>query len=647
MQEKSALLEAALRYAEAGIPIFPCEPDSKKPREGSSSFHEASTDPDVIRGWWKDKAYNIAFSPAAVGWGILDPDGEEGLAALAKLEDEFGKLPETFTVRSPRGGLHYYFNTVLPTTAWAPGRKRCVGDHIDTRGAGSYALLPPSTFEGKPYVAIKEIDLAEAPDWILERTRRPDQRVTAVATGLDQPANIVRARAFLRDLVQRGHLAVEGRGGNNTTYSVACDVLDLGLTPETAIKLIAEIWNPECQPPWSEEELERIIANATAYSENDAGASASAPASEVFAAALDKLPAEAKQERPSYFHPYSVEEQDAGPEDEEQAWQVPDMIPDEATVLLVGAKGSFKSFISHHLGLMLASNNPTMGLSVRRPGPFFYAAHEGWVDLKKRRRKAWEFSHQPAKPYPFYLMRGPHIISEEECRDFVEEIKKQAVGERPSGIVLDTLAKCMLGLEENDVRDAGRLVAFCDMLVREFRCPVIVDHHKAKDGRPGGRGSGAIEAGFSTVLDLERPNMGRAVELRVRYHKDAQEPSEPWTFEVKPVLHSIILQETTATEHRAIVHAADVFDPRKIGAALAALLAYGRDKAVSTDVLASEVAPVTEEQDDATRAGIVTRTVRTLNGLGRLGGKLEAYCDREGREKLWYLPQAQSDLPQP
>ena len=46
----SALLEAALGYATRGCPVFPVI--DKKPRT-EHGFHDATTDPATIRGWWE------------------------------------------------------------------------------------------------------------------------------------------------------------------------------------------------------------------------------------------------------------------------------------------------------------------------------------------------------------------------------------------------------------------------------------------------------------------------------------------------------------------------------------------------------------------------------------------------------------------
>lgn len=133
--------EAALAYARANIPVFPCVPNGKQPAT-SFGFKDATTDEATIDFWWQHHDYNVAIVPESAGWCVVDID-PEGLAWYEANRDRF---PTTYTVRTPRGGLHLYYAGSLPPTAskLAPG--------VDTRGVGSYVLVPPSVVDGKSYV---------------------------------------------------------------------------------------------------------------------------------------------------------------------------------------------------------------------------------------------------------------------------------------------------------------------------------------------------------------------------------------------------------------------------------------------------------------------------------------------------------------
>ena len=76
----SALLAAALEYAAARLPVFPCVAKSPAVARG---FHSASTNPATIRRLWRQADRNIgipAGSPS--GFWVLDIDGDIGEASL-------------------------------------------------------------------------------------------------------------------------------------------------------------------------------------------------------------------------------------------------------------------------------------------------------------------------------------------------------------------------------------------------------------------------------------------------------------------------------------------------------------------------------------------------------------------------------------
>ncbi len=135
------LLARALSYAAAGVPVFPCVPGGKAPIT-PHGFHDATTDPARIRAWWAATPdANVAAPTGRPGFDVLDvdvrPDGS-GWAALRRAHAA-GLLDGWLrAVRTPSGGLHLHY----PGTGQRNGSLR--GQHLDFRGHGGYALLPPS-----------------------------------------------------------------------------------------------------------------------------------------------------------------------------------------------------------------------------------------------------------------------------------------------------------------------------------------------------------------------------------------------------------------------------------------------------------------------------------------------------------------------
>jgi len=131
-------LEAALRYAARGWPIFPCRWQGLR-RKHPLTAHghlEASTDAAVTTAWWRrwpDALIGVATGQAS-GFVVLDIDvkyadryGFDTLDALG-----FAMLPETPMAHTASGGLHLYFLSPLDveigctasrvSRAWCPRR---------------------------------------------------------------------------------------------------------------------------------------------------------------------------------------------------------------------------------------------------------------------------------------------------------------------------------------------------------------------------------------------------------------------------------------------------------------------------------------------------------------------------------------------
>jgi hypothetical protein len=69
---QQSFLNAALRYAELGYPVFPCVTGSSRPLT-EHGFLDASRDEQQIRRWWaQDPDANLALS--AAGLLVIDRD---------------------------------------------------------------------------------------------------------------------------------------------------------------------------------------------------------------------------------------------------------------------------------------------------------------------------------------------------------------------------------------------------------------------------------------------------------------------------------------------------------------------------------------------------------------------------------------------
>lgn len=151
------MLAAALRYAALGWCVIPlhdvaagrcscrdgtgCKTPGKHPRINRWQ-RDASADPNLIAGWWKQwpQANVGILTGERSGLLVLDVDPRhDGEDTLATFEATHGKLPATVTVLTGGGGQHLYFAH--------PGgkiRSLTLGNGLELKADGTFVVAPPS-----------------------------------------------------------------------------------------------------------------------------------------------------------------------------------------------------------------------------------------------------------------------------------------------------------------------------------------------------------------------------------------------------------------------------------------------------------------------------------------------------------------------
>lgn len=158
------LVGAALAYAAAGVPVFPCAPGAKTPLT-KRGFHDATTDPGRIRSWWSwMPEANIALR-TGTRVDVVDVDVHgvgTGFPVLRTLQRDGLIDGWGLAVRSPSGGVHLYYPSTpdRPQSSWSRGAA-----HVDFRGTGGYILAPLSTIRG--------LDGTTSAYEVIARGRRP------------------------------------------------------------------------------------------------------------------------------------------------------------------------------------------------------------------------------------------------------------------------------------------------------------------------------------------------------------------------------------------------------------------------------------------------------------------------------------------
>lgn len=99
-------------------------------------------------------------------------------------------------------------------------------------------------------------------------------------------------------------------------------------------------------------------------------------------------------------------------------------------------------------------------------------------------------------------------------------LKLEMLTERPSLIVLDTLARCLDGADENSAKDMGSAIAASQFIQQTTGATVLLVHHTRKDGESE-RGSGALRGSMDAMLAIKREAGDSRLTVQCEKMKDA------------------------------------------------------------------------------------------------------------------------------
>jgi len=227
-------------------------------------------------------------------------------------------------------------------------------------------------------------------------------------------------------------------------------------------------------------------------------------------------------------------------------WAVDGLVTLHGFTVMYGAPASGKSFLAIDMALSIANGLAWQNRAVKR-GSVLYIAGEGVGGMGKR-VKAWEAWHGKHDTANLYIL--PTAVNFRDEADIARlKMTIDSIGEQFTMVVVDTVARALLGGEENSATDMGLFVAACDQIKAHTGSALLAVHHAGKDTAKGMRGSSSLLGGVDAAMSVT--NFDGIVTLKVEKQKDA-EPIGDMNFEMVPVAtiddQSVVMVEVGADE---------------------------------------------------------------------------------------------------
>ena len=212
--------------------------------------------------------------------------------------------------------------------------------------------------------------------------------------------------------------------------------------------------------------------------------------------------------------------------DTRQDYLIKGYLPGSCVASAYGASGSYKSFLAVSWGCHIATGKPWAGKPVTQ-GAVIYVVGEGGIGVPRRIR-AWEQTLNGGSPIDsLYRVDCPIFpASPDSVHQVIQAANdvKDATGMPVRLIILDTLARCFGGSDENAAKDMGAFIQGCDFIKAATQATVLVIHHSGKDQDKGARGSSAFRAALDVEFHVRREGEDPAIILSCTKMKDAEEP---------------------------------------------------------------------------------------------------------------------------
>ncbi len=207
-------------------------------------------------------------------------------------------------------------------------------------------------------------------------------------------------------------------------------------------------------------------------------------------------------------------------------WIIDDIIPNNSCIAIYGQPGCGKTFLALDICFNIAYNNMWNSSKITKTGLVFYFLGEGVAGIKKR-IKAWHEYNNKQYNEKFHLIPMNKYIfwDKENVNTAIKLIKdiEAKLNQKTVLIVVDTLARASIGLDENSAKDMSIFLNCIENIIASIKCSVMLVHHLGKDVTRGMRGSSSILGAIDTSILITKKD--QLIKVTTTKQKDG-EPKE-------------------------------------------------------------------------------------------------------------------------
>lgn len=313
------------------------------------------------------------------------------------------------------------------------------------------------------------------------------------------------------------------------------------------------------------------------------------------------------------------------------SWLLPGHIHARGAGVIYGPPLSYKTFAVLDLALGLATGAGCWGFPKQDAREVLYCTGEGEYELPSLRMPPWAFDRDIEPTGNFAMVdRVPFLQDAEDLAKFVKQVHSQEFGmPKPALIVIDTLAKSMIGMDESRPVEMGLAIRRLYELSEAFNCFVLAVHHTNKAGEAY-RGASNILGDLDVVIKVEAAE-GIAT-LSWDKVKGAPQP-KPRRFLARGVLNSLVLDPISEQEARE--RSGDLASEKTVRDALAEM---GGGPVVPRALAASLCREI---EDHNHQVAMIDQVVVALKEKAR--SSLKAYVFGNGKPLKFFLPKQGND----